>query len=171
MPAEKKPASKFTGHIDLKGSARKIPAGKNMGGSNLNELIEVTVRLRRKKAIEDYVSAMEKHNKVLTREEFDELFGAQEKDVQKVESFAAEHDLTVVQSSIGRRTVVLKGTVQNFSSAFGVYLSDYQHDDGKVYRGRVGVIKIPRQLEGIVEGIFGLDNRPQTRPMFRMVKK
>ncbi len=173
MPAKKKSSAavpKFTGHVEVKGSTRKIPPGKNIGGSNLNELIEVTVRLRRKKSIEEYVKGLGKENKVLTPEEFDEQFGAQQKDIDLVEAFAQEHDLTVVQASVSRRSVILKGTVQNFSSAFGVYLSDYQHDDGKIYRGRVGNIKIPRQLENIVEGIFGLDNRPQTRPMFKLAK-
>jgi len=173
MSRTAKPSSsqkkKFNGHVELKGSARKIPSGKNIGTTNLNDVIEVTVRLRRKNSIEEYVKNMGTgKNKTLTQAEFDQRFGAAEKDIDKVESFAQENDLTVVQSSVARRSVVLKGTVQNFSKAFGVYLSNYQHQDGKVFRGRMGTIKIPGPLEGIVEGVFGLDDRPQARPMFRM---
>ncbi|MBS1600722.1 MAG: S8/S53 family peptidase [Bacteroidetes bacterium] len=172
MANTKKPSPKktFNGHVDLKGSARKIPAGKNLGTTNLNDVIEVTVRLRRKNSIEEYVKNMQDgKNKILTEQEFEQKFAANEKDIDKIESFAQQNDLTIVDSSAARRSVVLKGTVQHFSKAFGVYLSNYQHDDGKIYRGRMGSIKIPAALEGIIEGVFGLDDRPQAKPMFRMV--
>ena len=173
MANTKKPSPKikFNGHVELKGSARKIPTGRNMGTTNLNDVIEVTVRLRRKNSIEEYVKNMQDgKNKVLTEDEFEQKFAASDKDIEKVEAFAQENDLTVVQASAARRSVVLKGTVQDFSKAFGVFLANYQHDDGKIFRGRMGSIKIPTVLEGVVEGVFGLDDRPQAKPMFRMVK-
>jgi kumamolisin len=171
--AKRKPLStqkKFLAKIELEGSARKVPPGKNIGNTNLNEVIEVTIRLRRKNAIDDYVKKVAAgKSKPLSQDQFDERFGASEKDIELVEQFAREHDLTIVESSVSRRTIILKGTVQHFSEAFGVYLSNYDQD-GKVFRGRMGSIKIPTELEGIIEGVFGLDNRPQARPMFRMVK-
>src|SRR5689334_17159667 len=130
----KKPSPKKSGStVELKGSVRKIPAGKNLGTTNLSEVIEVTVRLRRKNSIEDYVKSMQEgKNKVLSETEFEQRFAANEKDIEKVEAFAQENDLTVVQSSVARRSVILKGTVQDFSKAFGVFLADYQHNDGKI---------------------------------------
>ena len=175
MAKTKKPSStvkrKSNAHVELKGSVRKIPPGKNIGTTSLNNVIEVTVRIRRKNSIEDYVKNMkDDKNKIISREEFDQKFGASEKDIEKVESFAQENDLTVVESSVARRSVILKGTVLDFSKAFGVFLSDYQHQDGSIFRGRMGAIKIPSSLEGIVEGIFGLDDRPQAKPMFHLMK-
>ncbi|HEX4851063.1 MAG TPA: protease pro-enzyme activation domain-containing protein, partial [Puia sp.] len=175
MSKTKKPTSslkrKSNGPVELKGSSRKIPPGKNLGAVNSNEVIEVTVRLRRKNSLEDYVKKMgNDQSKVLTPQEFDQRFGASEQDIHKVETFAQEHDLTVVDSSVARRSVILKGTVQDFSKAFGVFLANYQHQDGKVFRGRMGKLSIPSGLEGIVEGVFGLDDRPQAKPMFRMTK-
>jgi kumamolisin len=38
---------------------------------------------------------------------------------------------------------------------------------GISYRGREGPVHLPADLVSIVEGIFGLDNRPQARPFFR----
>jgi kumamolisin len=171
---KKSPAAhpkKISGHVSLKGSARKIPPGKNLGMTNLNNVIEVTVRVRRKNSIEDYVKSMaEGKNKVINQEEFDKRFGASEKDITMVEAFAQQHDLTVVSSSVARRSIILRGSVKDLSDTFGVYLSDYQHTDGKVFRGRMGEIKIPAQLEHVIEGVFGLDDRPAARPMFHMVK-
>jgi len=67
--------------------------------------------------------------------------------------------------------VMLRGTAQNFTEAFAVNLSSYQHENGKIFRGRTGTINIPSELDGIVEGVFGLDDRPQARPMFRIARQ
>jgi kumamolisin len=40
------------------------------------------------------------------------------------------------------------------------------HEDGTTFRGRSGPIKVPAHLADIVEGVFGLDNRPQVQPRF-----
>jgi len=63
-------------------------------------------------------------------------------------------------------TVDLRGTVADMSKAFGVRLLTYAHPRG-MYRGRVGEVHIPRELEAVVQGVFGLDSRPQARPHFR----
>jgi len=105
----------------------------------------------------------------ITREAFAATHGAQDADLAKIRTFAAQHGLTVVNESRGRRTVLLSGTVQNLSSAFSVQLNNYEHPGGR-YRGRVGTLQIPSELQGIIEGVFGLDNRPQAQPHFRRRK-
>ena len=55
--------------------------------------------------------------------------------------------------------------------AFKVSLLNYKDKNGKAFRGRVGNIKIPKELEGIVEGVFGLDNRTIATPKFKILKK
>src|SRR5204863_4867965 len=72
------------------------------------------------------------------------------------------HHLTVVESNAVRRIVVLSGTVDAISVAFGVQLQKYEYQ-GVIYRGRTGEILIPAELASIVTGIFGIDNRPQAR--------
>jgi kumamolisin len=59
--------------------------------------------------------------------------------------------------------------VQAFNDAFGVKLSRCEHQS-ETYRARTGSISIPSDLDGIIEGVFGLDNRPQAKPHFRMRK-
>jgi kumamolisin len=164
-------ASRFSAKVELNGSERQIPPGTKSSPVNLSEVIEITVKLRRKNPIENYVSNLGKTNKILSQEEFEKQFGASEGDIALVEEYAHQHDLTIVQTSAPQRSVILKGTVQNFSKAFGVFLSNYEHADGKQFRGRTGSIHIPAELEGIVEGVFGLDNRPQASPMFHVAKK
>jgi kumamolisin len=83
-----------------------------------------------------------------------------------VEAFAAEHGLTVEESSIPRRTVVLAGTVAQLSAAFAVDLRRYRAGEVS-YRGYDGPVHLPASLIPIVDGVLGLDNRPQGRPFLR----
>ena len=79
-----------------------------------------------------------------------------------MKKFARAYKLSVARESSARRTVILGGTVEQFDRAFGVNLQTYEYPDG-TYRGRTGSIKIPAALKGIIEGVFGLDNRPVAR--------
>jgi kumamolisin len=174
MPPSKKSSDqrskKFEPNVELSGSAKKIPPGNNTGTTTLNDVIEVSVTLRRKTAISNSVKGIGKgKQKAVSREQFSRRFGASPEDVQLVKGFAQYHDLTVLEVSIPRRVVILKGTVQQFSQAFGVYLANFTADSGISFRGRSGSIRIPESLKDIVTGVFGLDNRPQARPMFRML--
>ena len=76
--------------------------------------------------------------------------------------------MRVSQVSAARRSVWLNGTVADMEAAFGVTLQEYSLPGGGTYRGHTGPIMIPADLAGIIVGVFGLDNRPQARPSFRL---
>jgi kumamolisin len=163
--------------VELKGSARSaFPGGKDLGPADPNQQIEVTLFLRRgskrgKFPSEAELAAGRPHErKYLTREEFARLHGASAADLKKIGAFAAEHGLKVVSEDRARRTVKLSGTVQAFTAAFGATLRRYEHPSG-TYRCRTGSLTIPGSLQSIVEGVFGLDNRPQAKAHFRLRKK
>jgi kumamolisin len=130
------------------------------------------VKLRTKTPIRNFIRGIGNgKNKPISQEVFERRFGASQEDTNLVVAFARQHDLTVLQTSISKRSVILKGTVQKFSEAFQVYMSNFIPDSGIAYRGRSGAIQIPEILSGIITGVFGLDNRPQARPMFHILKK
>jgi kumamolisin len=54
-------------------------------------------------------------------------------------------------------------------AAFGIRLSCYRQAK-REYRVRRGPIVVPAELAGVVEGVFGLDNRPHVEPHFRIAK-
>ncbi len=108
--------------------------------------------------------------KYFTREEFARSHGASDADIEKIRSFAAKCGLKVVSEDRAARTIKLSGTVQAFNEAFGVNLRNYEHDSG-AYRCRTGSLTIPADLESVVEGVFGLDNRPQAKTHFRLRKQ
>jgi kumamolisin len=143
-----------------------------MGNTSFHEIIEVMVRLRRKTSIRNFIKGIGSgKNKPISQEVFDRRFGASPEDIDLVVAFARLHDLTVLQTSVSKRCVILTGSVQKFSEAFQVHLADYIPDSGVIYRGRSGGIHIPEILHDIVTGVFGLDNRPQARPMFHYLKR
>jgi kumamolisin len=105
----------------------------------------------------------------LTHEEFTAIYGADPKDLAAIEAFAKTCGLTVTEVSSAKRSVLLVGTVAAFSEAFSVSLATYEYWGG-VYRGRIGAVYVPAELAEIVQGVFGLDNRPQAKPHFRVLK-
>ena len=157
----------------LAGSDRQpLPGARAVGKADPTERFEVTVLLRRRQgaALEQRVAKLaagDKSTGHMKREDFAKQFGAEPADVAAVRKFANSHALTVVQEDAARRTVILSGTVAQFDQAFGVELQQFEHDGGS-YRGRTGAIHVPDELNGIVEAVLGLDNRPQAKPHFRM---
>lgn len=154
------------GYVKLAGSLKQAPHAVQTDNLNTGESIEVTVRMRRKKSIEESLKKEER----FTREEYEQVFGTSDEDIQVVESFAYDHHLAIVNIDRARRSMMLRGKISDFSDAFRVHLSQYKNADGSAFRGRVGHISIPRLLQDIVEGVFGLDNRPAASPRFQVLK-
>lgn len=163
--------------IKLPGSDRKtLPGAKVVGKVDPNQRIEITLQVRRKpgadlaKVVGDLASQKLGERKYESREEFASKFGADPRDIAKIDDFAQDHGLTVVEASLPRRTVKLSGRIVDLSKAFGVKLQRYKA--GTVsYRGRKGDITIPEELGGIIERVLGLDDRPTVQPHYRLLSE
>jgi kumamolisin len=161
----------------LKASERTLRAGaKRTGSANPNEILSVSVHVRRRSdapALPDlaFATATPRRGKPhLSREEFAVRYGASEDDLAKIATFAAANGLSVVESSIPRRTIILNGTVAQMNKAFAVDLGTYETPDEK-YRGREGPLYLPVTIIDIVEGVFGLDNRKMVKPHITMSRR
>jgi kumamolisin len=161
----------MTMHV-LAGSVREaLPGARPAGKANPAERLEVTVLVRRQnadafKAKVARFAAGDRAEAFIGRADFARQFGAAPADFAMVEEFARRYGLAVVQEDAARRTVELSGTVERFNHAFAVDLHQFEFHGG-AYRGRTGAIAVPCELDGIVEAVLGLDNRPQVRPHFR----
>lgn len=163
--------------VELKGSSRAaLPGGQDVGPADPNQQIEVSVLLRRGSApgkfpsVEKIGASLPRDRKYLTREEFAKAYGVSAGDLEKIRTFAAEYKLKVVSEDRASRTIKLSGSVEAFNKAFGANLRHYRHSSG-AYRCRTGALTIPADLDGIIEGVFGLDNRPQAETHFRIRKQ
>jgi kumamolisin len=157
--------------VAVAGSERTAMAGaREIGTPAPDERIQISIIVRPKKPLPESTEALQAVNpqlrQYMSRDEFEREYGAHPADVKKVEAFAGQHNLTVVQSSLARRTVVLAGTISQLCEAFGVKLSTFE-DEGRTFRGRSGPVYVPENLSEIVQGVFGFDNRRQARTRFR----
>jgi kumamolisin len=155
-------------HVLSESERAPAPGARAVGPVDADERIEVSVRLRRRPEAPPlpagaFDAEPPGERAYVTREELAASHGADPDDAARVQTFAAEHGLEVTSVDLARRTVTLAGTAAAFSSAFQVDLQRYESLLGP-YRGRVGALTVPADLREVVEGIFGLDDRPQARP-------
>ncbi len=161
--------------VKLKGSVREeLPGGRDTGAANPNEQIVVSVLLRRgskKNHVADKKAAtrLPHERKYLRREQFAQLHGASAADVKKVAAFAKRYGLRIASEDRAARIIRLRGAVKAFDKAFETDLRSYEHAEG-IFRCRKGALTIPAALRGVIVGVFGLDNRPQAKPHFRLRK-
>ncbi|HVX66000.1 MAG TPA: S53 family peptidase, partial [Bryobacteraceae bacterium] len=159
----------------IPGSHRKPMAGaKAVGPVDPAARAEVSLRLRPKKSAARSVRAALKttselpaRRTYLSREEFASVCGADAADLRRIDDFAREHNLTVTGVNVAARTVKVAGAVGDLSAAFGAKLQQYE-GAGVSYRGRTGPLSLPSALSGVVEAVYGLDNRPVAQPHYRV---
>lgn len=145
--------------VQLEGSTRSAPLHERIGAPDPESRATITVYLRG--------SAETPSPGRLSREEYAATYGAAAADVAAIRHFADDHSLTVGEVDTARRSVQLTGSLGSLTDAFGTTVSLFRAPDGTVYRGREGALFIPSELSGVITGVFGLDDRPQTRPHFR----
>jgi kumamolisin len=147
-------------HVALEGSARSaLPGARATGQTNPHSTIEVTLKLRRKRKLPELNG---RPKQIMTREKLAATYGASDGDIGTVVKAFGKFGLKCAASSAATRAVDLSGTVADMEKAFQVKLFDYSHPEGG-YRGRVGLVHVPVAVQGIVEGVFGLDNRRVAR--------
>ncbi len=158
----------FQNRTELKGSEKQpLPDSTATGPVQPGETIQVTLYLRRKSA-EPSVQESTSIGSQMSRQEFADRHGANQADIDLVERFAHEYQLTVVSTSTAKRRVILQGTAEAMMKAFGAQLSCYTlPGTSRQFRGRTGSLSLPADLSGVVTAVLGLDNRPVAKPHFR----
>ncbi len=108
-----------------------------------------------------------RHRRHLDTRQLAAEHGYAEEDVARVARWAAASGLRVSAVDPATRRIVVHGEATRLGDAFGVTLEHFSGPDatGRLvgYRGHVGEIRLPSELGGILEGVFGLDNRPLAR--------
>lgn len=151
--------------ISLKGTEHSMmPGARAIRPTDPHQLIEVSVILKHRKSL----PKIEEETRMMTHSDFAKTYGADPAHVDKIRHFAHDYNLQVLErgDEVLRRTVTLVGTAANLEKAFGVELSEFEHENGS-YRGHSGSIQMPEDCASIVCGVFGLDDRPVAYPHFR----
>lgn len=158
------------GYVALPGSKRTLPPhSRQTGQIDKTEVASITIRVRSAgnpdklvKKVYELARLPLGKRQYLTRAELGAQHGAKQQDLDKIEHYALQHNLTVVYRNAAERSVVLRGRLDDLLAAFPADLQKYDHVSGR-YRGRSAKIWVPQELKGIVTGVFGLDTGPKQR--------
>jgi kumamolisin len=146
-------------HIALPGSSRPARNAQRVRDANPAAPVEVTIELRGP-ALPDVDQIP---TRALTHEEFNSKYGASQADADKVSHVLQRFGIKVIETSLPGRSLRASGTVAQMEAAFHPGLGVYENREQGQYRGREGAIMIPKELAGIVTGVFGLDERRVAR--------
>jgi kumamolisin len=163
-----------TQHRPIPGSERTaLPGAHIVGTADPQERLMVTVLVRRRPTSPGLTAMLEQEHRLpgqrqhMRHDEFAAVRRCPD-DLNTIEAFIQARSRHR-RSQPAQRRVVLSGTVASLSAAFGVSLARYEHPGG-TYRGRTGPVQVPAELAPLIQGIFGLDNRPQARPHLRLLQ-
>lgn len=158
------------GFTRLPGSERRLPPdARRLQPADPHKQIEVSVYLRDPAASSQAENLDEFANQPgpqVSREEYIARHSADPEDLRKFEQFARHHHLSVIEVNMAARKVVLSGTIGHITAAFATELHHYEHE-GRIFRGRSGYLHVPDDIAPIIDGVFGLDNRPQAKAHLR----
>jgi kumamolisin len=157
--------------VPLPGSERSELAGAAAAPAPLDDsqVITVTVLLRRRAEVP---AELVEGPQTISTSELGERYGADPADAQLVSEVLGSYGLTVTETHLASRRMMVSGTIAAMQAAFGTTLSAVTspHPDGTgdvQHRYRTGSLSVPAQLSGVITAVLGLDDRPQARPQFR----
>jgi kumamolisin len=83
--------------------------------------------------------------------------------VQRVAAALERLGLSVIESSAATHSLRLSATAAQLEAVFNPGLAVYKHPEQGEFRGREGGLQVPAELEGLITGVFGLDQRRVAR--------
>jgi kumamolisin len=160
--------------VSLPGSQRSLlPNSRLLGPINRSEVASLIVRIRSvgsreelERLVLENASKPLRDRNYLTATDLAQRYGADPADLDRVERYVSQHNLTVVDRDSHSRSLVIKGRIGDLLQAFPADVHLYQHASG-AYRGRTSEIQIPPELAGVVVGIIGFDTRRKRRAAAR----
>jgi kumamolisin len=145
-------------HVVLSGSERpRKHDAERVGDVDPSSPVEVTVTLRGPELPQ--VSP----GRSMSREELERAYAASAGDMDAVASALKAYGLAVVDRAPSARSMRVSGTAAQMDAAFWANLGVYRRANGVEFRGREGDLEVPARLEGVVTGVFGLDQRRVAR--------
>jgi len=144
---------------------------ESLGPVSPDERFSVTVRVRRHAPLDAGAAHADafSERRYLTRDEYADRHGSSQADLDRVATFARSFGIVVVETDRARRSVFLSGTAAQYEKAFETTIAHFSSDRG-TYRGRVGELSVPGDVAELIEGVFGIDDRPAARPQFQYRK-
>ncbi|MER6739177.1 protease pro-enzyme activation domain-containing protein, partial [Streptomyces puniciscabiei] len=111
-------------------------------------------------------------SETISSEHLAKRYGADPADVELVIDIIRRYGLTVNYVDRASRRIEAIGTSSALGTLFGAQLSlassPHPVDGAPIeHRHREGSLHVPAELDGVVQAVLGLDDRPQARPHLR----
>ncbi|HWF46239.1 MAG TPA: protease pro-enzyme activation domain-containing protein [Bryobacteraceae bacterium] len=129
--------------VPIPGSAPVHASAAQLTAAPPNEVLDVTIMLRRPSP-----GAM----------------AADPNDLAAVRSFVQSYGLQVVAENPDARTMKVQGTAAQMQQAFGVALRVSGNAPTPEFVTYQGSLTVPKQLDGVIIAVLGLDRRPVAKP-------
>jgi kumamolisin len=155
-------------YVRLEGSERHpSPSARLLGPADPNEHFDVTIVLRRRldgETVPDFVyfKTPPSTRPRLSEEEFARKYGASDDDIREVTEFVYRNGLIVEETHAARRTLVVSGTAEQMSQAFGVKLGRAQSRAPSLAGSGNGNLSRPRRIH-LCSSRLGGDHRWRLR--------
>jgi kumamolisin len=153
-----------TGYVQVEKSGRNLKDKIKLGKlSDESQAATITIIVRRRtdtppiKSLEEFQSQKLSDRITLTHEEFKNAHGASQTDVDIVVKFAKNNGLEVIETDLARRSIVVRGNIEQINKAFAIQLHELVNS--KHHRSFSGYIHLPTRVAKVVEHIIGLDNQ------------
>ncbi|CAG4928584.1 S53 family peptidase [Paraburkholderia saeva] len=178
-------------YVVLRGSKRERPTHHQfVGPVDADKEIAVTLIVRPRPGgpplpdLEHWQATPPHRRRYPAPDEYAASYGAAQADIDAITAFAATNGLAVLDSHPARRSVTLKGTAAQLNRAFDTTINRYEardpqvvpykstktvnspqatHTNAHTYHGYDGHVRLPSQLEHVVQAVVGLDNRRSGR--------
>lgn len=124
--------------------------------------LTLRVRSRRPHSLKVVDDVIEGREAPLSHQALHERFGADPRDVALVERWARREGLHVLARDPARRAVDVRGPASRMAELFRARLVRYRSGEA-TWMSRVGSLRLPASLAGVVNGVFGFDQCPLTR--------
>ncbi len=145
--------------------AQRLPDAGRAEGQRLEATLVLrskTPHSERSAAVHAIGGRLPHQRQYLSAGQYVDKYGAKQEDRDQVAACVRARGMHVVESSPQLASVRISGTVRDFEEFFKVKFADYRSGDCE-FRSYEGELHIPRELQGIVESVLGLDNRALAR--------
>ena len=129
---------------------------------------QLTLLVRRRAELPDWLI---EGPAVVSRDELAEQYGADPRDLARLEQVLGRLGLRVISTDPGSRLVTVEGTLADLTEVFGTALTMFEGEDPFAaapvrYWRHDGDLRLPKELDGVVLSVQGLDTQPVARPEF-----
>jgi len=111
------------------------------------------------------------YRQYITPQQFADRFGGNASDYQSLKTWAASNNLTIVQESVGRTSLTVRGSVAVLNRLFKTQINNYTTSDGVAFYSAGIAPTVPSEISSKLVGVIGLTSGKSTAALAQVGKQ